>query len=59
MITTYTYKPLVGIATTTDPRGYTLTYTYDSSNRLKEVKDADDNIVSDYRYEYVDPTIQN
>ena len=52
MVTTYTYDPLVGVTTTTDPRGYTMTYRYDDLNRLIEVKDGQDHIVSDYKYHY-------
>ena len=36
LVTTYTYKPLVGILTSTDPRGITTYYDYDTMNRLKE-----------------------
>ncbi|WP_420602829.1 hypothetical protein [Flagellimonas sp.] len=52
MITTYTYDLLVGVTSTTDPRGYTTTYIYDSFNRLKEIRDGDSNLVSDYLYNY-------
>ncbi len=52
MITTYTYEPLVGVKTITDPRGYTMTYHYDAFNRLKFVKDQNDNIVSENKYNY-------
>jgi YD repeat-containing protein len=52
MVTTYTYKPLVGISTMTDPKGNRIVYTYDSFNRLKEVWDKDNNILSENQYHY-------
>lgn len=52
MVTTYTYDPLIGVTSITDPRGYTLFYGYDGFNRLKEVRDADNNLVEDYEYHY-------
>lgn len=52
MITTYTYKPLVGISTITDPKGDKMTYEYDSFGRLKTVRDKDANILSDNEYHY-------
>lgn len=45
-ITTYTYKPLVGMLTSTDPSGITAYYDYDSFGRLKETYIYKDNIVS-------------
>ena len=52
LMTTYTYDPLVGITSMTDPRGYTIYYKYDSFSRLKEVRDDDNNLVTDYIYNY-------
>jgi len=52
IITTYTYKPLVGISTVTDPTGNKITYHYDSFNRLQFVKDKDGNILSENDYHY-------
>ena len=41
LVTTYTYDPLVGVTSVTDPRGETLFYEYDDLSRLKLVKNAD------------------
>ncbi len=50
MVTIYTYKPMVGISTVTDPSGRTSTFHYDAANRLSAVKDADGNLVETYEY---------
>ena len=52
LVTTYTYKPLVGILTMTDPRGAITYYEYDSFNRLKTVKDNKSQSVEGYDYHY-------
>jgi hypothetical protein len=52
MITTFTYKPLVGITTITDSKGDIITYIYDSFNRLKEVRDKNNNLLSENEYHY-------
>ncbi|TRX34733.1 RHS repeat domain-containing protein [Flavobacterium restrictum] len=52
MITTYTYIPLVGVSTITDPKGDKITYTYDTFNRLQSVKDKDGNILTENEYHY-------
>ncbi|GHV18961.1 hypothetical protein FACS1894169_15850 [Bacteroidia bacterium] len=46
LITTYTYKPLIGMLTATDPSGIITYYAYDSFGRLKEAYTYKDNIVS-------------
>jgi len=51
-VTTYTYDPLIGVTSMTDPKGYTIYYEYDELNRLKQVKDADGNILSNNQYNY-------
>ncbi|WP_445456042.1 RHS repeat domain-containing protein [Flavobacterium sp. HNIBRBA15423] len=52
MVTTYTYNPLVGVTSITDPRGYTTTYQYDDFNRLESIKDANGIKVSKNEYHY-------
>jgi len=52
MVSTYTYDPLIGITSMTDPRGYTMYYEYDEFNRLKYVKDAEENILKENQYNY-------
>jgi YD repeat-containing protein len=51
-ITTYTYKPLVGLITQTDPRGVKTTYNYDSFGRLQGIKDENDKTTESYEYHY-------
>jgi len=52
LVTTYTYKPLVGMLTATDPHGVTTTYEYDPLNRLQMIKDAAGNILQKFDYNY-------
>ena len=51
-VTTYTYDPLIGVTSITNPRGETIYYHYDDFNRLKHVKDAQGNILSKNKYYY-------
>ncbi len=52
MVTTYTYEPLIGVTSITDPRGYITHYEYDEFNRLKEVRDEDNYLMTDHEYHY-------
>ncbi|MDD7887092.1 hypothetical protein [Flavivirga sp. 57AJ16] len=52
MVSTYTYAPLVGVTSMTDPKGYTMFYEYDDFNRLEFVRDADGNLLSENKYYY-------
>ena len=51
-ISTYTYKPLIGVTTITPPSGMREIYTYDSANRLQSVVDVDGKIMKEYKYNY-------
>ncbi|WP_234997939.1 hypothetical protein [Mucilaginibacter sp. OK098] len=50
---TYTYDPIVGMTSSTDAKGMTTYYEYDSLRRLINIKDKDGNIVkhTDYHYQ--------
>lgn len=50
-VTTFTYKPLVGIASKTDPRGVVTRYEYDSFGRLLKATEAG-KVVEAYEYHY-------
>ncbi|MEO1010890.1 MAG: RHS repeat domain-containing protein [Bacteroidota bacterium] len=52
LMTSYTYDPLIGMTSMTNPRGYTTYYEYDDFNRLQAVKDAQGNRMTDYQYHY-------
>jgi hypothetical protein len=52
MVSTYTYAPLIGMVTATDPRGVTTNYTYDTFNRLYLARNDDKKIVAKYSYGY-------
>lgn len=52
LVTTYTYIPLVGMFTATDPRGITTSYSYDTFNRLMNIKNQDANLLKTYNYHY-------
>ena len=52
---TYTYNPLYGVTSETDPRGYTIYYEYDAYGRLLFVRDKDGNVLKNYIYSYKQP----
>jgi YD repeat-containing protein len=52
MVSTYTYKPLIGMTSQTDPNGKTTYYEYDGFGRLIYIKDQDYNVIQEYIYHY-------
>lgn len=51
-ISTYTYNPLIGVTSITDPKGICTYYEYDLYSRLRFVKDKDLNVLQKYCYNY-------
>jgi YD repeat-containing protein len=52
MVTTFIYKPLIGVTSIIDPKGLKITYIYDSQGRLKEVRDQNNYLLSETKYNY-------
>ncbi|WP_454880731.1 hypothetical protein [Sphingobacterium detergens] len=52
MITSYTYRPLVGMTSKTDPRGIKETYKYDGMQRLHALLDQVGNVTKAIDYHY-------
>lgn len=51
-VTTYTYLPVIGVSTITDPKGDKQTFTYDKFGRLQNVKDLNNNVMTANEYYY-------
>lgn len=52
LVSSYTYKPMVGITSTKSPDGKVTSYVYDRHNRLSSVTDDKGNIIHSYEYNY-------
>ncbi|HAR72107.1 MAG TPA: hypothetical protein DCR77_01670 [Flavobacteriaceae bacterium] len=55
MITTYTYKPLIGVTSITGPNGQTEYYNYDSANRLQSIVNEKQEVIKTFEYNYKQP----
>ncbi len=56
LVTTYTYKPLVGVSSEKDPRGNIKYFEYDPLSRLILIRDKDKNILKKICYNYYNQT---
>lgn len=52
LISTYTYKPGIGISSQTDPSAQTNYFEYDGLGRLAILRDKDNNILKQFSYQY-------
>ncbi len=52
LVSWYTYTHGVGMTSATDPSGRTTYYDYDNQNRLSTVRDTEQNVVEQYKYNY-------
>lgn len=52
LMNTYTYTPLVGITSQSDPTNKINYYEYDAFGRLQLIRDQDNNIVKTFEYKY-------
>jgi YD repeat-containing protein len=56
LVNTYTYRPLFGMASVTDPSNRSQHFQYDGFGRLVMIRDQDDNIVKKICYNYAGQT---
>lgn len=52
LMTTYTYSPLLGTTSETDPSGKSKIYDFDGLGRLLDIRDQYGNLVKQYSYQY-------
>ncbi|NLR79734.1 RHS repeat domain-containing protein [Chitinophaga eiseniae] len=52
LVTTFTYTPLFGMTSETDPSGKTIYYEYDEMGRLKVIRDQNKSVLKQFDYQY-------
>jgi hypothetical protein len=55
LVTSFTYKPLVGLSSNSNPTSLSTYYEYDPLGRLERIKNNNHEIVKEYAYGYQDP----
>lgn len=55
MVSSYTYKPWIGMTSSTEPNGKITFFEYDTFGRLKVVKDLQGYVLKHYDYQYQQP----
>ena len=56
LVKTYTYIPLTGMTSETNARGETTYYEYDGFQRLKRIRDRNNNVLKEFDYQYQAPS---
>lgn len=59
LVTTFTYSPLIGLTSQTDPSGMTIFYEYDGLGRLDNIRDQDRNVLKKFQYNYATAAAQS
>ncbi len=54
MISTYDHDPLVGVVKTTGPNGLSTSFDFDEYERLRRIRDPDDNVLKEHEYNFID-----
>ncbi len=57
MVNTFTYNPLIGLASKTDEKGLRYHYKYDSFNRLESISNQNNQVIKKYNYFTTEPDI--